>query len=141
MWGALRAPLSRQGLAIRMSRVGRLTHVPSGEVLLPKVRWCSGFFCKLRGLMFRDRLQPGEGLLMVERRASRSGTSIHMLFMNFSIATVWIDAEWRVVDKVHALPWRLMYAPAHPARYTLEAAPEILEMVSIGDELVFLDKD
>jgi uncharacterized membrane protein (UPF0127 family) len=91
--------------------------------------------------MFCSELQPGEGLLMVERYASRSGTSIHMLFMNFPIATVWMDAEWRVVDKAHALPWRLIYAPAQPARYTLEAAPVVLEMVSIGDELVFQDME
>lgn len=74
---------------------------------------------------------------MVEPRASRSATSIHMLFMNFAIATIWLDTAWCVVDKVHAKPWRLVYAPAKPARYTLEAAPEVLEMVSIGDELVF----
>ena len=60
-----------------------------------------------------------------------------MLFMNFAIATVWLDSDWRVVDKVHAKPWRLMYAPSQPARFTLEAAPDVLEMVSIGDELVF----
>jgi len=120
-----------------MNRVGRLTNTATGKVLLPRVRWCSGFFCKLRGLMFRKALEPGEGLLMVEPRASRSGTSIHMMFMNFPIATVWLNGDWQVVDVVHAKPWRLMYLPAQPARYTLEADPAILGAVSIGDELVF----
>lgn len=120
-----------------MIRVGRLTNRTTGQEVLTRVRWCSGFFCKLRGLMFRKALEPGEGLLMVEARASRSGTSIHMMFMNFPIATVWISDTWQVVDVVHAEPWHLMYLPARPARYTLEATPAILERVSIGDELVF----
>ena len=126
-------------MADLVSRVGGLANATTGKALLSHVRWCSGFFCKLRGLMFRKELLPGEGLLMVERIASRSGTSIHMLFMNFPIATIWMDSEFRVVDKVLAQPWHLMYAPAHAARFTLEANPEVLELVEIGDELVFQD--
>lgn len=108
------------------------------EVLLPRVRWCASFLCKLRGLSWRAGLPPGEGLLLVERSESRLGTAIHMLFMFFSIGVVWLDARGRVVDTCLAKPWRVSYAPRGPARYILETSPAILETVTPGDELEWI---
>ena len=122
-----------------MSRVGQLINTQSGAVTLEHVRWCSSFLCKLRGLMFRRSLGDGEGLLMVEPAAGRLSTSIHMFFMAFSIATIWLDREMTVVDKVLAKPWRPFYMSAKAAKYTLEAAPEVLDRVEIGDQLTFKD--
>ncbi len=123
-----------------MPRVGRLLNAASGEELLSRVRWCASFGCKLRGLMFRRALEPGEGLLMVEPHASRTNTAVHMLFMAFPIAVIWLDDQLCVVDKAHARPWRLAYAPSDRARYTLEADVALLDRVEIGDCLVFEDE-
>ncbi len=120
-----------------MPKTGRLLHATSNDVLLDQVRWCDSFLCKLRGLMFHRGLAAGEGLLLVEPHASRTGTAIHMLFMAFPIATIWLDGEFIVVDKVYAKPWRLAYAPSKAARYTLEAHPSLLDRVQIGDKLLF----
>jgi uncharacterized membrane protein (UPF0127 family) len=87
--------------------------------------------------MFRERLDEGEALIIVEARDSRTTASIHMFFVPFSLAVVWINDAGRVVDKVLAEPWRPFYAPREPARYTLETHPEFLEKVVVGDELVF----
>ncbi|GAB4469590.1 MAG: hypothetical protein Kow00124_04890 [Anaerolineae bacterium] len=116
---------------------GRLLHAATGTVLLDRVRWCEEFGCKLRGLMFRRTLHPDEGLIMAERRASRSGVAIHMLFMWFPIAVIWLDDSFKVIDQVYARPWRLAYLPSRPARYTLEARISLLDQVSIGDVLRF----
>ncbi|HLB50223.1 MAG TPA: DUF192 domain-containing protein [Anaerolineales bacterium] len=115
----------------------RLLHKPSNTMLLADVKWCNSFLCRLRGLMFRSSLREGEGLLLVERRESRMDTSIHMFFMSFPIAAVWLDARFRVVDTCLARPWRPFYAPCIPAQYTLEASPELLKKISTGDELAF----
>jgi uncharacterized membrane protein (UPF0127 family) len=120
-----------------MNRVGRVIHAGNGRTLLSRVRWCSSFACKLRGLMFRRSLRPGEGLILVETRPSRTATAIHMLFVPFAIAVVWLDDNFRVVDTRLARPWRPFYAPAAPARYTLEAAPSLLDQVRPGDTLSF----
>jgi uncharacterized membrane protein (UPF0127 family) len=94
------------------NKVGKLKIVNSNTILLSQVNWCDSFGGKLLGLMFRKSLDESEGLLMVEPRASKLNTSIHMLFMNFAIATVWLDQDLRVVDKVLAKPWRLAYVSA-----------------------------
>lgn len=112
-----------------------------GEVLLARAKWCSSFWCKLRGLMFRRSLPASEGLIFVYGRESIIETTIHMLFMAFPIAAVWLDAEGRVVDKALAKPWRLAYAPRRPAQYVIEARPDLLERVQVGERLVFSTKD
>jgi uncharacterized membrane protein (UPF0127 family) len=109
----------------------------SGALLLTGAHWCTSFLSRFLGLMFRSHLREGEALILVEAHDSRSATSIHMFFVPFAIATVWINSVGQVVDKVKALPWRPFYAPRSPARYVLETHPEFLEKVSLGDELVF----
>jgi uncharacterized membrane protein (UPF0127 family) len=110
----------------------------SGAVLLPQVRLCTSFMSRLRGLMFRRTLSPGEALLLDERRDSRAGTTIHMFFVPFAIAAVWIDTSGRVVDKVLALPWRPFYGAQAPARYILETDPAFLDRIAINDEVEFV---
>ena len=111
----------------------------TGAPLLRRVRWCASFTSRLMGLMFRSAIAPGQAILLVEPRDGRAAMAIHMFFVPFTIAAVWVDNSGRVVDKVAARPWRPFYAPRAPARYILETHPEFLDRVSIGDELVFED--
>jgi uncharacterized protein len=110
---------------------------PTGAVLLPRVRLCTSFTSRLRGLMFRRALEPGEALLLDERRDSRAATAIHMFAVPFPIAAVWIDSTGRVVDKALALPWRPFYGPRAPARYILETEPAFLDRITLNDEIDF----
>lgn len=118
----------------------RVLRKEDGTVLLARLQWCASFWCKFRGLMLRRDLPDDEGLLFVYGRESKVDTTIHMLFMRFPIATIWLDANGVVVDKVLAQPWRLAYAPARPARYFIEATPALLDRVMIGDRLVFSEE-
>ncbi len=121
----------------RSGDIVQLRRRSTGEILLARLRWCASFACRLRGLTWRSGLAPGEGLALVERSASRMGASIHMLFVSFPIAVVWLDSGGRVVDTRLARPWRPAYLPHAPAQYTVEAAPALLELVAVGDELEF----
>jgi uncharacterized membrane protein (UPF0127 family) len=117
----------------------RLRHKPTDTILLDNVKWCNTFLCRLRGLTLRRPLAEGEGLVLVEKRESRLDTSIHMFFVSFPIAALWLDARFRVVDTCLAQPWRPFYASRAPAQYVLEASPSLLQKVSVGDELEFTE--
>lgn len=104
-----------------------------------KIKYCQTFFCKLRGLMLQPRIAPDKGLLFVYGRNSRVDTSIHMLFMNFDIAVIWINSSMQVVDKVLAKRWKLAYAPKDGAQYVLEAHPDRLDEFEIGNKVQFDD--
>lgn len=101
------------------------------------VGYCDSFLCKLRGLMFRSRLAPDDGLLLVEKRDSRLDTSIHMLFVPFDLAVIWINSDMTVVDKIIAKSWKPAYFPKADAKFTLEIHPDRWADYEIGDKVEF----
>jgi uncharacterized membrane protein (UPF0127 family) len=107
------------------------------QVLIESARWCSSRLCRLRGLQFRRRLKPGEALILVKDKDSVANSSIHMFFVFFPIAAIWINSKGKVTSAQLAKPWRPYYASSEPASYVLETSPEFLDKVTIGDELDF----
>ena len=114
-----------------------LRNAATHEVILERARWCSSYWCHLRGLQFVRDLPENEGLLFVTGYEGRTHTAIHMFFMFFSIAVVWLDKSGVVVDKQYAKPWRPAYAPRSSAQYYIEARPSLLDRVEIGDHIRF----
>ena len=75
------------------------------------------FGARVRGLIGRRGLAPGEGLLILKCNA------IHTLFMRFSIDATFLDAQNRVVRVVRDIrPWRLFVWGGWRARKGLETA-------------------
>ncbi len=121
-----------------MARWVRVLNASRGGVELARVRWCESFACRFRGLMFRRPLESRSGLLLVEGRESRTGTSIHMAFVRFPIGVAWLDSAGRVVDCRVAAPWKV-YAPSRPARFVLESSVDLVERVEVGEVVEFVD--
>jgi uncharacterized membrane protein (UPF0127 family) len=107
------------------------------ETLVQRARWCDSFLCRLRGLTFRRRLDLQDSLILVEGTESVTGSSIHMFFVFFPIAAIWIDGAGRVVDSQLARPFRPLYVPQAPARYILEGPPSLLDVFHRGDKVRF----
>jgi uncharacterized membrane protein (UPF0127 family) len=98
-------------------------------------KYCDGFFCWFRGLMFRRYLEPEEGLLRVGKKENYRDSTIHMLFMFMNLTVVWLDATQRVVDVKFARVWRLFYAPQSPAQYVIELPADRFDEFQMGDQL------
>lgn len=64
-------------------------------------------------------------------------TSIHMFFMRFDLGVIWLDGNFKVVDKVLAKKWHPYYAPKGKAQYVIEAHPSRLNDFTIGDQVKF----
>lgn len=65
-----------------------------------EVELANTFLKRLRGLMFRSRLESGRGLLL----APCDG--VHMFFMRFAIDVVYLDKNFCIKKIVHNLrPW------------------------------------
>jgi uncharacterized membrane protein (UPF0127 family) len=102
-----------------------------------RVKNCESFTCRLKGLMFRKQLDPGEGLLLVHNKASRTNAAIHMFFVGMDLGVIWLDDNREVVDIQLAESWKPLYTPSAPARYILEMSPDRLPEFEIGDRLSF----
>jgi uncharacterized membrane protein (UPF0127 family) len=111
----------------------------TGQTLIEAARWCSSRLCRLRGLQFRRKLEQGEALILVKDKDSIANSSIHMFFVFFPIAAIWVDGKGKVTSAQLAKPWRPYYASPEPASLVIETSPEFLEQVSVGDVLDFQD--
>ncbi|MBN1583213.1 MAG: DUF192 domain-containing protein [Anaerolineae bacterium] len=114
-----------------------LMNTRTGETIAKRVVLCDTFWLKFKGLMFRRALDPSEAFVFVYPRESIAEMTIHMFFVFFPIAVLWLDSKRRVVDKTIAKPFRPFYAPKQAAQYFVEGVPALLERVKIGDTLTF----
>lgn len=120
-----------------MAETRIIRNVKTGQVVVGRAKWYASAWQHFKGLQFAPALAEDEGLLFVYGSESIANTSIHMFFVFYDIAVVWLDKSGTVVDKKLAKPWRPFYAPAKAAQYFIEANPSLLERVEIGDVLKF----
>ncbi len=104
--------------------------------LVGRVRFADSTLSKARGLMFEKRERFDYALVFSFGRETRLGASIHMLFVFFPIAAVYLDSKKRVVDIAVLKPFALNYVPKKPAAYLIELPVEKATNIKIGD---FLD--
>jgi uncharacterized membrane protein (UPF0127 family) len=102
-----------------------------------RTKYCDTFLTQLRGFTFRSDLLRDEGLVLVGTRDSRLDSSIHMFFVSFDLAVIWINSQMQVVDKVLARSWRPAYFSKQPAKYVLEIHPDRWDDFQIGDTVQF----
>ena len=83
-----------------------------------------------RGLLGRDNLRPGEGLLLTPCMA------VHTVCMRFAIDVVFIDRDGRVVRVVsHVRPWRMTVSFRAHAVIELAAGTAAAHGITVGDFL------
>jgi uncharacterized membrane protein (UPF0127 family) len=108
---------------------------PTSQVVQAACR--PDFWGKFLGLMFRKNFQGDAGIILDQKKDSRIDSSIHMFFMNFDIAVIWVNHDMRVVDACLAKRWNGVYAPKAPARYVIELPVKFLDHFLPGDQIEF----
>ena len=122
-----------------MSAFVKVQNLDREIVDLPRIKICNTFGTRLRGLMFRRTLGTGEGILLVGARDQRLDSAIHMLFVPFDLAVIWINSNLQVADKVLAKAWRAAYVPTRPAKYVLELHPVHFSAYDVGHKVAIID--
>lgn len=109
----------------RVVLVGR-----KGQVVCERCEVADGAFTRMRGLLGRQGLPSGHGLLI------KPTWSVHTWFMRFPIDVVFLDRELRVLEvRTHLRPWRT--AARFRARSALELAAGECDRLrlDVGDQL------
>lgn len=78
-------------------RCGRIT-LADGKAVAERVYWFDTFGLRLRGLLARPALQPGEGALLVPCR------SVHCLGMRYTIDAVYLSPDGEVLRTLTIRP-------------------------------------
>ncbi len=110
----------------------RLINKSKGTVLAENLVVANNFKSRFIGLMGRNQLPTGEGLLLTKCN------SIHMCFMKFALDIVFIDSSKKVVHLIKGIPPWKVSGIVKSAKNTIELPVGTIELskTEIGD---FLD--
>jgi uncharacterized membrane protein (UPF0127 family) len=102
-----------------------------GDVVCDRCVVAASPFSRMKGLLGRSELRPGEGLLL------RPASAIHTFFMRFPIDAVFLDRDWRVVGIAgDVAPWRTAGRKGAKAVLELPAGESARRGLRPGDLLV-----
>ena len=105
----------------------------NGIVVANHVNVANSFFTRLRGLLGKKQLKPGEGLLITKC------SSVHCFFMKFTIDVAYLSEDFIVLGTETLLPWQLGKW-VRGTKHTLELEEGKVEsLIKKGDRLDFED--
>lgn len=109
-----------------------VTNVTRGTSLGDEIGEATSLWARFAGLMLRSPLAPGEGLII------RPCSSIHMMFMRFSIDAIFFDKDL-VVTKVgrNVRPWIGLAFGGRGAKGVIELPSGASQDTQPGDQLQF----
>jgi len=114
--------------------LARIRRSSDGAVVCDRCEMPHSAFGRMRGLLGRDGLEPGSGMLI------DAAPSVHMFFMRFPLDVVFVDRDMKVVRVVERLrPWRVAGARRAAAALELPAGAAAAAGVNVGDILVLDD--
>lgn len=103
-----------------------------GTVVCERCTLADSPVTRLRGLLGRDGLEQGEGLLL------RPASSVHTFFMRFPIDVVFLDRALIVLGIADDVdPWRAASRKGAKAVLELPAGESLRRGLSVGDQLTF----
>jgi uncharacterized protein len=102
----------------------------NGEVVVGRCVVAESPAARMKGLLGRSELRPGEGLLL------RPASAVHTCFMRFPIDAVFLDEALRVVGISDELrPWRAASRRGARAVLELPAGESTRRGLEVGDSL------
>jgi uncharacterized protein len=102
----------------------------NGEIVVDECVVADSPVSRMRGLLGRSELRPGEGLLL------RPASSVHTFFMRFPIDAVFLDGGLRVLGISDELrPWRAASRRGARAVLELPAGESARRGLAAGDKL------
>jgi uncharacterized membrane protein (UPF0127 family) len=101
-----------------------------GTIVCERCQLADSPVSRLRGLLGRDGLEPGEGLLL------RPASAVHTWFMRFPIDAVFLNRDLVVLGIADGLePWRAAGRRGARAVLELPAGECARRGLEVGDEL------
>ncbi len=111
-----------------------LVVVSTGKVLAHRLTWARTPFARVRGLLGRPPLAPGEALVF------EGAHQLHTVGLSYPIDVLFCSPDWLVLHMVRSLPPLRITRWVRRARYALELpARTASDDVQVGDRLALAD--
>jgi uncharacterized protein len=129
------ADADRSGKRRPLPSVARIME-SSGTELCTHCEVAESAPARMRGLLGRDGLAPGQGMLI------NGAPSVQTFFMRFPIDVVFLDRDKSIVGISHRVkPWRMTGARKASAALELPAGTAAAHRLQLGDTLIIVPAD
>ncbi|MDN5293980.1 MAG: uncharacterized protein PWQ91_1624 [Eubacteriales bacterium] len=108
-------------------KTGKILSGKNNRVLVEELWVADTFFRRLQGLIGKDFLFPGQGLLLIPCNM------VHTFFMKFPLDVVYLDSSYRVMKVIHRLSPHRLGPLVRGAKAVLEVAAGWAETVGIKE--------
>ena len=107
------------------------------KTVLSDMKYASNIFSISKGLMFASKKKIGRGmcLVMPSKKDKRFSCSVTMLFVFSSLEILFVNKNFKVVDKRTLKPFVLRYTPRGKCKYVIESIPNTFDNIKIGDKI------
>ncbi len=112
-----------------------LKNITTNQTIIEQVRIARTPWKKAIGLMFSRKKNHTFALVFSFPVENRIISSVHMLFVFYSIDILFLNKEKIVVDKTTLKPFTLNYTPKKAAKHFIEIPIGLNKKISIGDKI------
>jgi len=115
-----------------MNQIKKIRNITKGTLIADRVSIANTPLTRMRGLLGKDNLKQGEGLLI------EPCSSIHTFFMKFSIDVLFLSKQNRVVALVKELVPGRLFSKTRGARKCIELIVRSIDAskTEIGDKIL-----
>lgn len=107
----------------------------NGKTIMKKVKLATTPLERMKGLMFEDEKKFNYALVFTSPNEGKLESSLHMMFVFFPIAAVFLDSNKIVVDKTTLTPFTVNYTPKKAAKYVIELPVKEAKVIKIKDKV------
>ena len=104
-----------------------------GEILAYRTIMADTLWARLKGMLGYQKM-PADTVMVI-----KPCNQVHMFFMRFSIGAIFLDKQGLVLSKMLLRPWQISFR-VQDAQVVIEAATDVLELVQIGDRLIYFNE-
>lgn len=115
--------------------MAKLIH--KNKTILKNMIYATSILDISKGLMFASKKKVHNGMCLVfpSNKNRKIQCSITMLFCFSPYEILFIDKDFKIVDKQILPPFKLSYIPKKPCRYVIESTPNRFKNIKIGDTI------
>lgn len=115
--------------------MAKLIH--KNKIILKEMVYAKSIWQISKGLMFANKKKVKKGMCLVfpSRKNKKYSSAITMLFCFSKYEILFIDKDFKVVDKTILPPFKLTYIPKKPCKYVIESIPNSFKDIKIGNKI------
>ena len=105
------------------------------KIVLERMVIAKSLFRIARGLMFASKKTIDKGICLEvpTKTNTRFNARVTMLFCFSSMDILFVNSNFKIVDKVTLKPFRFSYLPKKPCKYIIESVENKFEKLKVGD--------